>query len=908
MASPETMDTQVADTPMAPPDTPGAPEVALAKQYPPLTIRDHIFRSRADIATYIDGLPVTEQYAAQKDIRDHLLKIQAGCEDFIYDLYEYTEQSKAYEKVQLSRKDFLADNEAFIQEVNNIKEKRDVRKESLKRLTKHLTSQRGLALLATIDTDTAISGKNFIADLANIFSKVDTPEGVAWLNTAITARNRRPRSRGMRPRAGVMPADATAAKGQIAQQAGWPEEDLSLEELRLFGLRYGLSGLLEEGEAETVTRPQFADEIQVSGAHQGPAKDTPETRAVGPDAGPEMNAAQEPQASQVATPNTPEDGPTPATDAPTPATDAPTPVTNVSTPATDVPTPATDTPTPATDAPTPAHSDPTATPRKRSRPVGSPRCPTKRARPGDVDDFVSQRATAVNTSECDCHMDAAWKNTVEQPLARATFTELREMIRPIAEAPEGSEQPCLWHLSRLCSQLQLKTSNLPVTTLTSRLREVWAVSGGDSCNIRVISSSRTHGFFIESDEFRRIRDQHNLGVFKFAPVVETSTGVQRADIVPKTINPDASSVFTAQDVVPLTGFYGWLVGKDQNMRDVFIEEARMYQHHLRQATTTRDGIIPNMYYSLSQQLIRQDPALYELHVNLRQDGETRLLAFPQCPRFFDVGQAAGVTLYKGDTRRIRLRASRDVQDEVVLGLGVLGEGVEVLPQSAAAVRAWLDAHDETRELIQPITAAEISPSFNDSSWKRPSPSSDLICTRPGTPLRYSFTATTPYLSLASGFVAVSEDNPQLLENGVRVDDVAGWHRRMTIPERPRGLAGGQAVSSFPPAVELTDLGPISNALVGRMDWDSPAVEEQRRLVLTGTKLAVQNFYKGWRGRAKTQVLRCWEIVQERERKFYGTKSYFVNRDQDSTIDLTADDEVYGAGLGSAAAGGSKELE
>jgi hypothetical protein len=147
----------------------------------------------------------------------------------------------------------------------------------------------------------------------------------------------------------------------------------------------------------------------------------------------------------------------------------------------------------------------------------------------------------------------------------------------------------------------------------------------------------------------------------------------------------------------------------------------------------------------------------------------------------------------------------------------------------------------------------------------------------------------------SGLVAVSATDPTLLEDGTPVAEIVQCHRRMTVPEQPRSASGGpgNVPVAFPPAIDLTDLGAISNAMVGRMDWDSPTVEEERRLILTGDKDSVISFYKSWRKRAIGRVRKCWELVQEREQKFYGAKSYFANRDREY-VDLTADDEVFEA--------------
>jgi hypothetical protein len=272
-STPETAPGPAAGT-AAPPesDKTAAEAPASSAERAIIKVGEHSFRTREDIAAYVSSLPPAEQYTAQTAIRDNLLQHHSGIEDLIFDFYSYTESSKAYEKANISREAFLEDNERLIEEVRTITAKRDVRKESLKRLNKYLTTPRGLALLSTILADMSISGKNFIADLATIFSKVPAEEGVGHLNAAILERNRRPKTKGMRPRAGIMPADAARAKGRITQGEQWAEEDVALDELKSMRLRYGASGLLEEGSAAVAARPHFEGEGEGRRSGAGPSQ------------------------------------------------------------------------------------------------------------------------------------------------------------------------------------------------------------------------------------------------------------------------------------------------------------------------------------------------------------------------------------------------------------------------------------------------------------------------------------------------------------------------------------------------------------------------------------------------------------------------------------------------------------
>ncbi|PMD28738.1 hypothetical protein L207DRAFT_389151, partial [Hyaloscypha variabilis F] len=71
---------------------------------------------------------------------------------------------------------------------------------------------------------------------------------------------------------------------------------------------------------------------------------------------------------------------------------------------------------------------------------------------------------------------------------------------------------------------------------------------------------------------------------------------------------------------------------------------------------------------------------------------------------------------------------------------------------------------------------------------------------------------------------------------------------------------------FPGAVEVTGLGNISDALVGRLAWDSPVVQEEAKFWLTANWQEVNNSYSSFKVKALTTIKRCWGWVQSQERK------------------------------------------
>ncbi|PMD37130.1 hypothetical protein L207DRAFT_433023 [Hyaloscypha variabilis F] len=65
---------------------------------------------------------------------------------------------------------------------------------------------------------------------------------------------------------------------------------------------------------------------------------------------------------------------------------------------------------------------------------------------------------------------------------------------------------------------------------------------------------------------------------------------------------------------------------------------------------------------------------------------------------------------------------------------------------------------------------------------------------------------------------------------------------------------------FPGAVEVTGLGNISDALVGRLAWDSLVVQEEAKFWLIANWQEVNNSYSSFKVKALTTIKRCWGWV------------------------------------------------
>jgi hypothetical protein len=75
-------------------------------------------------------------------------------------------------------------------------------------------------------------------------------------------------------------------------------------------------------------------------------------------------------------------------------------------------------------------------------------------------------------------------------------------------------------------------------------------------------------------------------------------------------------------------------------------------------------------------------------------------------------------------------------------------------------------------------------------------------------------------------------------------------------------------------MELTGLGTISDTLVYRRRWGSPAVLRERNMLLGGDRVAAYKYIKQWRKKAVPMVLRLYKEMIDEEKCIFGDKSFY----------------------------------
>jgi len=90
---------------------------------------------------------------------------------------------------------------------------------------------------------------------------------------------------------------------------------------------------------------------------------------------------------------------------------------------------------------------------------------------------------------------------------------------------------------------------------------------------------------------------------------------------------------------------------------------------------------------------------------------------------------------------------------------------------------------------------------------------------------------------------------------------------------------GKMPYAFPAAFQITGLGAISDALVGRIKYDDPKFLHEVSILLGGHKTAQVAFLENWGTTVKAKYQLWYHTIVAREREVYGAKAFFHGRDE-----------------------------
>jgi hypothetical protein len=350
----------------------------------------------------------------------------------------------------------------------------------------------------------------------------------------------------------------------------------------------------------------------------------------------------------------------------------------------------------------------------------------------------------------------------------------------------------------------------------------------------------------------------------------------------------------------IPGLFGWLDddfdGKHPGgLRPMMMEEIKMYDWHYRaRPGKPRIGWARNMWFSIVQQLVRQDPAYYAFYVFFRPDHLWKLVSFPYYAkstypgestffRHIDVNIADFVRTGRGENA---LQGSLALSDED-------GQNcTELLLGMHRDIGKWhkrlVDrgyAKDGFVQRIQPDMWTEDDATHFGYTWsKQICQFGDVRLSLPGLPHGSTGPASSHRINILPWFVSVGDDHQTLdtAESGTW-DDLSRCHRDFhpgikTPSGLPNSTYGGRLDEIFPPTIRLGQLGSISDALVGRTRWNGVDVRRELDILFGEEDEAAWAYIQSWRRNAQQLYCSAFENLIAAEKEAFAENSYFLRKE------------------------------
>jgi hypothetical protein len=317
----------------------------------------------------------------------------------------------------------------------------------------------------------------------------------------------------------------------------------------------------------------------------------------------------------------------------------------------------------------------------------------------------------------------------------------------------------------------------------------------------------------------------------------------------------------------------------------------MYDYHLRKVNDKPNyGWLRNAYHSLIQQLVRQDPAYWLWYVLLRGDRNWKLISYPYYAKYQKPGDSTyfrhidmnvpkllaegrGASLIQGS---ISLdNEDKSHRDCTMLLFGFdkkLGDWWKRISDRGKATDGLI------HQIAPSMWTRDDIAHFGLDYTAQPCTALSVRISKPHLPHGADGPAETVRRTILPWFVGIGDDHEQLdISESGTWSQLSAAHRDMVPgPSSPSGHPNhfGKVPYAFPAAVPLRGLGHISDALVGRIKWTTPAVMNEVQLLLAREESDAADFIVEWREKAALAFEKAWAEVKELEQVAYGTKSYW----------------------------------
>ena len=733
-----------------------------------------------------------DRYNAQVEIRDYLLRCRVELDVRIEQFYYYVLADGTCWRVGKNLED------------EEWKEAGRIAKDSEKRRKRFETATASILADWGEQAEGLIKDKSYTAmqKIQFLAKRVKLTDAWVLINDAILTRIKRTEEANRRWALGPNPVDYENAANKVER---WTKGQITIpqiqqEDLQRYGLRVnedGSLGYVEGTQGHVIgTLPNTPARNNALQSSLGSAQFTPLNRQLHStvEATNDRNMAQN-------TPGTPPND----RDQPTLRSPRSSPLSSIATPSPPV------TPTPDS--------------RKRARDT-TPKGQDGTADPGGEDDSATESDDDDDTEPtgkptkgkgrpdkrqrlvCECPEEAtsiAWNMSMNR--GPMSFVEGLELLGQVK-----LEDICLLHKKRICKILGLRVPR-DEWRITTNLQEI---QDGAADPWKLKTDPETYPWF--KDDHRPPRPKEILETTRYIPTETEPYCAPRKPLLAdlrKQFTKKTMTEWQQQGIATFGGLFDWWWTEtvegypESTVAEVMNKECAMYEHHSKRLHGLRSPL-PNMLHSLVQQVARQDPAYYRLHVSLRPDNAWRFISYP-CFLQLPLPDCEGAPDYIQGTIAIEDGNNYHKGDVIMAGSG---------------------HSDYLTRAKRGILPGFIAIKYNGE------------------------TLELPHLHYVTGLAG---SHRLLVHPGGYPEELKNDY--------------GKALLRFPDRSQLGSLGPLSDALLGKRGWGSADVDAEVKIALGGRKNA-EEFFQGWRSRAAAEVVKSFQALKKAEQERFAENSYF----------------------------------
>ena len=377
-------------------------------------------------------------------------------------------------------------------------------------------------------------------------------------------------------------------------------------------------------------------------------------------------------------------------------------------------------------------------------------------------------------------------------------------------------------------------------------------------------------------------------VYRYPSTSSTLFEFDSAQVFERYAGKDSYKAWIEDGAIVVSHVFDFL--KNLNILSGVHTEFGMYRHHHRPLSNGCPlGHLRNMYYSLIQQMMYQDPVWYALNAAARPDHNWRLITFPYVAGDKKpVGTTEALHLDLGLEQLVRTQSTASwISSKIALDSDPTDGGIIVVPGFHKHIEEWHSRLEVRHDDLSLVTkdCANIYNEQDRAEWGepvyRPIQALDLRIMRPeilhGSPVSTKDNSRT----LSAWHVGIDESHEHLdIDNFTSWSDLAACHRDLEAPVTdPSGhtLWFGRPEHRFPGAVVLESSSALGDALVGRRKWSDPQVIQERNILLGDDDHKASAYVAAVRSRMLTKYNEAFQALEPMERAAFKDLSYFEAR-------------------------------